>query len=529
MAAVKDDKEVRYDRQRRLWGDSGQSYIETAKIILLNANATGAEILKNLVLPGIGNFTVVDGEKVTARDLGNNFFVTQSSLGASRAKTVTALLQELNPYAKGDYVEEDPRSLIDNKPDYFNNYTLVIASNMDEQHVRALGKICYDRDIPLIIARSYGLIGYIRIVTKEHEIVESKLDNPVDCLRVNNPWPELLQFCESQDLSKMSPTEHSHTPWLAILIQFLQKWKASHDGKEPITRADKEEFKKQITDAMQEPHEPNFVEALNSSFKAWAKGGVPYAVQHILNDEKCANLNEKSTAFWVIANAVKQFVDNEGKGELPVAGSIPDMQADTTRYIKLQQLFNEKAEADARVVKKYVEENLKRLNRNENEISFDLVRAFCKNAHNIRLVRYRSLEQEYTPETANTQEISAALEDPMNTVVFYLLLRACDRFYRIHHHYPGEKLGHDIESDVTELKNVLTSLLSELNMPNTNIPDEYIQEMVRYGAAELHNIAALVGGATAQEVIKLVTRQRVPLDNTWIFCGINSSANSFKA
>jgi hypothetical protein len=37
----------------RLWGDHGQVALEKAKICLINASATGTEILKNLILPGV--------------------------------------------------------------------------------------------------------------------------------------------------------------------------------------------------------------------------------------------------------------------------------------------------------------------------------------------------------------------------------------------------------------------------------------------------------------------------------------------
>lgn len=36
----------------RLWGDHGQEALESAHVCLINATATGTEILKNLVLPG---------------------------------------------------------------------------------------------------------------------------------------------------------------------------------------------------------------------------------------------------------------------------------------------------------------------------------------------------------------------------------------------------------------------------------------------------------------------------------------------
>jgi amyloid beta precursor protein binding protein 1 len=51
----------RYDRQLRLWGSGGQARLGASSICLLGASAAGAEALKNLVLPGVGAFTIVDG------------------------------------------------------------------------------------------------------------------------------------------------------------------------------------------------------------------------------------------------------------------------------------------------------------------------------------------------------------------------------------------------------------------------------------------------------------------------------------
>lgn len=55
----------------RLWGDHGQRSLESAKVCLINATALGTEILKSLVLPGIGAFTIIDGRKVSEEDIGS--------------------------------------------------------------------------------------------------------------------------------------------------------------------------------------------------------------------------------------------------------------------------------------------------------------------------------------------------------------------------------------------------------------------------------------------------------------------------
>ncbi len=58
----------------RIWGEHGQSVLECAHICVFNCGPTGPESLKNLVLGGIGSFTVVDASKVCTSDLGNNYF-----------------------------------------------------------------------------------------------------------------------------------------------------------------------------------------------------------------------------------------------------------------------------------------------------------------------------------------------------------------------------------------------------------------------------------------------------------------------
>jgi amyloid beta precursor protein binding protein 1 len=48
------------------------------------------------------------------------------------------------------------------------------------------------------------------------------------------------------------------------------------------------------------------------------------------------------------------------------------------------------------------------------------------------------------------------------------------------------------------------------------------REVARARGGELHNISALTGGMVAQEVIKIITKQYTPVDNTCIFDGISS-------
>lgn len=101
-------KQKKYDRQLRLWGASGQEALEESHILLINSGSgvTGVEALKNLVLPGLGHFTLVDSAVVSEADLGVNFFLDDTSLGKFRAEETVRLLVELNPGVQGHAVTE---------------------------------------------------------------------------------------------------------------------------------------------------------------------------------------------------------------------------------------------------------------------------------------------------------------------------------------------------------------------------------------------------------------------------------------
>ena len=95
--------EKKYDRQLRLWAAAGQQALEEAHVLLLNdgPGTAGIEALKNLVLPGVGSFTIVDDNEVELQDLGLNFFLSEESLGKSRAEETCRYLRELNPEVQG--------------------------------------------------------------------------------------------------------------------------------------------------------------------------------------------------------------------------------------------------------------------------------------------------------------------------------------------------------------------------------------------------------------------------------------------
>jgi amyloid beta precursor protein binding protein 1 len=262
------EKSRKYDRQLRIWGENGQAALEAANICLINGGCLGCEILKNLVLPGIGSVTIVDGNKVEASDLGNNFFVTADSIGESRAKVTAELLQELNEDVAGNkFVEEDPEELISKNPAFFDSFTVVIATQLPEASLQELGRRCWANGVALVIAKLYGFLGYSRVVLPELCIVESKPDNALEDLRIPDPFPELVEICDSIDIDIEDSTQHCHTPWLVILYKCLQEWRQNTGTDRPVAYAEKKKFK-ELINGHRRGMEENYDEAIEKSLYA---------------------------------------------------------------------------------------------------------------------------------------------------------------------------------------------------------------------------------------------------------------------
>lgn len=513
------ENKSKYDRQLRIWGEQGQAALERANICLLNCGPTGSETLKNLVLGGIGSFTVVDGSKVEVADLGNNFLVDTESIGQSRAKCVCAFLQELNDAVGAKFVEESPEALLETNPAFFSQFSLIIATQLPENVVLKLDRICRQQNVVLVIARSYGLTGLVRISLKEHDVVESKPEHFLDDLKLHKPWPELKRSVDDFDIDIEDAVIHKNIPYVVILIKLAEEWKNMHDGMLPSTREEKKQFKDLLGSKLRSHDEENYKEALEASFKVWASPGISSHLRNILDDSS-ADVNSNSSDFWVLVAALKEFVANEGEGEAPLEGSIPDMTSLTEYYIILQKIYQEKAEADSLSVEHRLRSILRNIGRDPASIPRASIKSFCRNARKLTVCRYRSLEDEYSsPVTAELQKYLGD-EDYSAAVSFYILLRAVDHFATSYNRYPGV-FDEELDEDVSRLKTIGVGLLNDMGCVGANLSEDLISEMCRFGASELHCVAAFVGGIASQEVIKLVTKQFVPLSGTFIFNGID--------
>ncbi|RKP02444.1 hypothetical protein CXG81DRAFT_24905 [Caulochytrium protostelioides] len=79
------DEAALYDRQIRLWGFSAQARLRAAHVLVVGFEGPAPELIKNLVLSGVGALTVLDDAVAVAADLAANFFLTAAETAEAEA------------------------------------------------------------------------------------------------------------------------------------------------------------------------------------------------------------------------------------------------------------------------------------------------------------------------------------------------------------------------------------------------------------------------------------------------------------
>jgi NEDD8-activating enzyme E1 regulatory subunit len=320
-------------------------------------------------------------------------------------------------------------------------------------------------------------------------------------LRLLSPWPELAaEVSALGDVDKLEDLDHGHVPYILILLYYLEKWKQKNDGRAPNTFQEKTQFRDMVKAAARtdtaEGGEENFDEAAGAVLKTITPFSLKSDCKDMFEIDPCKDLTTASANFWVIASAIKSFYETHGV--LPLPGSLPDMKAKSADYIKLQTIYKNKAKKDIAKVKQSVRATEKELER-QPPIPDTEIESFCKNAAHVKVL-HGSLLPHLRIEDKDPQTHKRILTELENDATLLSIMLAFE---------------HSSSSQPS---------LDDLLANNTSIDREAITkvftEVGRLAGHELHNISALTGGMVAQEAIKIITRQYVPVDNTCVFDGI---------
>lgn len=539
-------KEERYDRQLRLWAASGQRSIENGRVLVVVPGVSCVELLKNIVLPGVGGFCVVDllGATVREEDVADGFFYDLADVGRPRGEVLVRRLRELNPDVRGELklvgsVEEFWRGLPERsepcegseptegselgggtssspgelsgpgesggpgEPCGLSRYHLVVMQHCYKPLVRRL----FELNIPVIVVNSAGFFGALRIFKKHIELYDTHPNSLVD-LRVFTPWHELRQYCDSIHLDQLSEAELSAVPYLVLQLKNIDAWKLAHGGRIPQNYTEKVQFKESFKTLSRfgSMGLVNFDEAVTNSNYLFNANNytVPSNVQDLFRrlDDNTAG----STQFWLLVRALKKFVDTDEFHLLPISGELPDMDSDSASYLRLLQIYRDKFQRDFVRFKHILRDILQNHThplQTGRDIDDDTITSFLKNCKHLH---YSSMELNLGIDWLKKL---VSREVNMNSLLlmnFVLLdeLQTTDEHVLLKH---GSQL---VDPSGAELNKKI------------------VKEMARNGFREINTVGSIMGGIAGQEALKLLTNQYIPLENTLVFNGLRSTTERWK-
>ena len=178
-----------YDRQIRLWGMSTQKLILKSNVLVVNLNGLGTEIMKNLLLSGIGNITVLDDHDIDVDDVNtyyNQFFIYKSNLEklggrVKRLDIAEANMRDMNPRCNLTTLTTDTNKKLLDKS-FLNKFDLVIITEiLDNDFLCQINDITRELNLPIYIAQSYGLssmvfVDYITRFSLSEKLLDIKND-----------------------------------------------------------------------------------------------------------------------------------------------------------------------------------------------------------------------------------------------------------------------------------------------------------------------------------------------------------------
>lgn len=205
------------------------------------------------------------------------------------------------------------------------------------------------------------------------------------------------------------------------------------------------------------------------------------------------------------------------------------MKAESDVYIELKRIYKEKARKDALEIYETVIKNPHAKN-----VPMTEIENFCKNAAHLRIIHridenatdltnissesYHCTKNPWiTSLTCITEvefendKVAVLTSQPLSLLPIYLALRATSHI------------------STTEASDITLSIEKEIPEAASNHRIQLVsQEVARANGSEIHNVSALTGGMVAQEIIKIIAKQYIPIDNTCIFDGIASRVQILK-
>jgi len=394
---------------------------------------------------------------------------------------------------KGEAVKESVQDMLDRRPEWVKSFTLVVAHNLEIELLGRLSTLLWEDEAgpPLVVVKSAGFLAEFFVQFHDHAVIESHSET-APSLRIMNPFPALLEHATSLDFSKMDPTDHGHVPYVVILVRVLEDWKKSHDGNPPKTYAEKQEFKKLILSMKVKQDEENFDEAEAQAYRCWSETKVPSDISSLFTlPSPPPTAPAHTTHFHTLLSALQKYTLTVPPYTLPLSATLPDMRASTEAYVRLQKMYKARAEEEGAVFR----ELLGKGKDGDAGVDKENMDTFLKNCHALKVLKGKK----WGAFDEDPKALTTALQTYPKETATHLALSALS----------------SLRAEASPTDESLRAAVQSIVGQDVDLPEELdnaVGELARSPTADIPTTAAFLGGLVAQEAIKMITKQYVPIN-----------------
>ncbi|OJT14808.1 Ubiquitin-activating enzyme E1-like [Trametes pubescens] len=155
------------------------------KVLLVGAGGIGCELLKNIVLTGFGDITLLDLDTIDLSNLNRQFLFRKKDVKQSKAMVASRTASAFNPNVKITPIHANIK-----EPQFdvawFRGFDIVLNAldNLDAR--RHVNKMCMAANVPLVESGTAGYLGQVQPILKDRA-------ECFDC--IPKPTPKTFPVC----------------------------------------------------------------------------------------------------------------------------------------------------------------------------------------------------------------------------------------------------------------------------------------------------------------------------------------------
>jgi len=146
-------------------GDKLQTNVRDSKVLMVGAGGIGCELLKNLVLSGFKNITIIDLDTIDVSNLNRQFLFQKQHVGKSKSACAKEAALRFAPGCSIDSLHGSIMKDEYNR-DWFKQFNIVLNALDNRQARNHVNRMCLAADIPLVESGTAGYLGQVTVIKK---------------------------------------------------------------------------------------------------------------------------------------------------------------------------------------------------------------------------------------------------------------------------------------------------------------------------------------------------------------------------